>query len=90
MKARRLERGWLAAGLVLAAASTGLRSLQFSGNELTGAIPGELGQLTSLTLLGLAPSELTGCIPAGLRQIEANDLGDLELPDCYSAGQYGW
>ena len=32
-------------------------------------------------------NQLTGCIPEGLRDIEANDLGDLNLPDCGLEGR---
>ena len=43
--------------------------LDLLGNELTGEIPSELGDLTNLTLLSLWGNELTGEIPS--------ELGDL-------------
>ena len=52
-----------------------------------GEIPPELGGLSNLTGLGLSDNQLTGCIPEGLRDIEANDLGDLNLPDCGLEGR---
>ena len=38
-------------------------------NQLTGAIPAELGQLASLTVLGLHENQLTGVIPAELAKL---------------------
>ena len=61
---------------------TNLRWLILGGNGLTGEIPPELGGLSNLDFLWLRGNQLTGCIPEGLRDIEANDLGDLNLPDC--------
>ncbi len=59
-----------------------LTGLPLSGNNLRGDIPAELGELTNLTVLGLSRNKLTGCLPESLREIEANDFGDLGLPDC--------
>ena len=59
-----------------------LTSLILNHNRLTGGIPPELGGLSNLDFLWLRVNQLTGCIPEGLRDIEANDLGDLNLPDC--------
>ena len=42
--------------------------LWLDDNELTGAIPSELGNLTSLTRLDLFDNELTGVIPPELRR----------------------
>ena len=55
-----------------------LTELRLSDNQLTGGIPPELGGLSNLQSLWLRGNELTGCIPEGLRDIEANDLGDLD------------
>ena len=41
-------------------------ALTLDANQLTGAIPAELGNLTSLTRLSLSSNQLTGSIPAGL------------------------
>ena len=59
-----------------------LELLHLYENYLSGEIPAELGQLTGLKALGLSGNLLSGCIPGGLREIESNDLDDLELPDC--------
>ena len=61
-----------------------LTSLILNHNRLTGGIPPELGGLSNLDFLWLRGNQLTGCIPEGLRDIEANDLGDRNLPDCGS------
>ena len=49
---------------------------------MTGSIPAELGDLTSLVWLRLSSNQLTGCVPVGLRDVASNDLGELDLPDC--------
>ena len=64
-----------------------LTSLILNHNRLTGGIPPELGGLSNLDFLWLRGNQLTGCIPEGLRDIEANDLGDLNLPDCGLEGR---
>ena len=56
--------------------------LELSRNQLAGAIPAELGNLTQLQTLRLSQNKLTGCIPAGLREVSQNDLGELGLPYC--------
>ena len=56
--------------------------LWLAGNQLTGEIPPELGGLTNLQDLSLQSNQLTGCIPEGLRDIEQNDVAELNLPDC--------
>ena len=56
--------------------------LGLDGNQLSGEIPAELGDLANLLELGLDGNQLSGCIPAGLRDVETNDLGQLGLPDC--------
>ena len=63
-----------------------LTSLILNSNRLTGGIPPELGGL-SLDFLWLRGNQLTGCIREGLRDIEVNDLGDLNLPDCGLEGR---
>ena len=57
---------------------------------MTGGIPPELGGLSNLDFLWLRGNQLTGCIPEGLRDIEANDLGDLNLPDCGLEDHANW
>ena len=64
-----------------------LTSLILNSNRLTGGIPPELGGLSNLDFLWLRGNQLTGCIPEGLRDIEVNDLGDLNLPDCGLEGR---
>ena len=38
--------------------------LNLGGNELTGSIPSEIGNLTNLTYLNLTTNQLTGSIPS--------------------------
>ena len=64
-----------------------LTSLILNSNGLTGGIPPELGGLSNLDFLWLRGNQLTGCIPEGLRDIESNDLGHLNLPDCGLEGR---
>ena len=64
-----------------------LTSLILNHNRLTGGIPPELGGLSNLDFLWLRRNQLTGCIPEGLRDIETNDLWELELPDCGLEGR---
>ena len=58
-------------------------------NRLTGTIPPELSGLTMLRQLQLSSNQLTGCIPAALREVESNDLAQLDLPYCGSANAPG-
>ena len=61
--------------------------LHLTGNQLSGPIPVNLGQLSALTHVYLANNALTGCVPASLRSVSNNDLGSLGLEDC-STGTY--
>ena len=67
---------------------TKLEQLTVRLNRFTGEVPAELGRLTNLKELRLLNSGwfiangLTGCIPGGLRDVELNDLRELQLPDC--------
>ena len=45
--------------------------IDITGNALTGTIPSELGQLTSLTNMDLSYNSLTGTIPSELDQLTA-------------------
>ncbi len=56
--------------------------LWLSGNELTGEIPEELGNLNNLVEWRLADNDLTGCLPVGLATVEDNDLDQLGLEVC--------
>ena len=59
-----------------------MKTLELSGNELTGEIPEELGSLAELAELRLSGNKLSGCVPQTLRAVEFNDLHDLGLPFC--------
>ena len=54
----------------------------FHGNQLTGEIPPELGDLSNLQDLYLRGNQLTGCVPDGLRDVPNNDFVRLGLPFC--------
>ena len=55
-----------------------LTALNLGGNQLSGDIPPELGNLENLTTLGVDENQLIGCIPSLLlgRQLRGN-LGGL-------------
>ena len=52
------------------------------GNQLTGPIPSELGNLANLYTLELGGNQLTGCVPAGLKAEENSDIDQLGLEVC--------
>ena len=62
-----------------------LTELDLHDNQLTGEIPPDLGRLSNLTELWLSSNQLTGCIPEWLRDLAANDIENLRLPDCGAA-----
>ena len=51
--------------------------MHLSGNELTGAIPPELGNLSELEVLDLSANELTGAIPPELGNL--SQLSDVDV-----------
>ena len=59
-----------------------LTVLTLASNQLTGAIPSELGNLANLEELTLSGNLFTGCIPEGLRDVPDNDFTPLGLPFC--------
>ena len=59
-----------------------MRYLSLKDNQLTGKIPGTLGNLANLEALYLAGNRLTGCIPDGLRDVPYNDFDELGLQFC--------
>ena len=56
--------------------------LLLGGNELSGTIPPELGNLANLEYLYLGGNQLSGCVPAKLLDVPANDVASLGLPSC--------
>ena len=56
--------------------------LGLGGNELTGEIPPELGELSNLEMLSLRGNDLSGCIPESLREVQRNDFAEVGLPFC--------
>ncbi|MDE2654096.1 MAG: Ig-like domain-containing protein [Gemmatimonadota bacterium] len=56
-----------------------LHELLLPGNGLSGSIPAELGNLTSLPILDLAANHLLGAIPGGLGRLA--NLNTLNLGD---------
>ena len=63
-----------AEGLQARANGEGLQQLDLSNNQMVGAIPSELGNLTSLRQLDLSENLLTGVIPS-----ELGNLSNLEV-----------
>ena len=62
---------------------TQLTNLQLYDNQLTGALPTQLANLHGLRKFYVkGNSGITGCVPLYLRNIQINDLDDLNLPDC--------
>ena len=59
--------------------------MQLSGNQLTGEIPPQLGQLTNLTSLWLSGNQLTGEIPNALGQL--TNLTSLQLNENQLTGE---
>ena len=53
---------------------------------MSGPIPSELGNLTSLTELNLNNNQLSGCVPQALQNISAiqTNLATLGLPPCHA------
>jgi len=61
------ECTWL--GVVCDAGGTTVDKLSFPGNQLTGGIPPELGNLANLTSIYLVDNQLTGSIPPELGKL---------------------
>ncbi len=59
-------------------------ALVLNGNRLSGLIPPELGNLTSLTRLALHNNQLSGCVPGSLQNTTAiqKSMAELGLPFC--------
>ncbi|SVB75962.1 uncharacterized protein METZ01_LOCUS228816, partial [marine metagenome] len=58
---------------------TNLIGLDLPGNQLTGPIPSEIGNLINLTTLALSSNQLTGSIPPEIGNL--TNLGWLGLGD---------
>ena len=63
-------------------ADGGVAGLSLGGNQLSGPIPSELGNLVNLQKLGLADNQLSGCVPVKLLDMTSNDVASLGLPSC--------
>jgi Leucine-rich repeat (LRR) protein len=59
---------------------TDLEELNLSGNELTGALPAEVRQLTLLRVLNLSRNAFTG-VPAEIGQLKQLEILDLSYND---------
>ena len=60
----------------------GLKELDLSDNKISGSIPSEIGNLTTLTSLNLSSNNITGSIPAelgNLTNLTNLDLGNNDL-----------
>ena len=72
--------GWIPAQLDKL---TNLQVLDLSDNRLSGAIPEGLGNLKHLDDVYLSENRLDrGCIPATWRDLDNDDLDDVDLPFC--------
>ncbi len=69
-------------GVTVAGTPGRVTSLVLVEKSLTGQIPATLGNLTYLENLLLANNQMIGCIPPALKNIDENDLADLDLADC--------
>jgi Leucine-rich repeat (LRR) protein len=56
-----------------------LKELFLDGNDLTGTIPPELGQLVNATYIALAENELTGVIPPAFGMLSNLQRLDLQF-----------
>ena len=56
--------------------------LLLGGNELSGTIPPELGNLAYLQRLELRDNQFSGCVPVKLLDMTSNDVASLGLPFC--------
>ena len=62
------------------------KQLYLVGNQLTGEIPEELGELPDLQAVFLSGNSFTGCIPSAWRTIGVNDFVWLGLEFCTGPG----
>ncbi|MCO5608341.1 hypothetical protein L7F22_062548, partial [Adiantum nelumboides] len=56
-----------------------LTSIDFSGNELSGPIPPQMGEFTGLVYFNLSRNNLSGSIPAQLSKLEVLESLDLSF-----------
>ncbi len=81
---RELRLGWRNPLTAVIPPSLGwlgnLGLLHLAGNELSGVIPTQLGNLLRRYVQGNAG--FSGCVPPRLREVQTNDLARLNLPDC--------
>ena len=77
-----IQRNWLSDAPKWYGVSTDINGrvteLSLSGNQLTGAIPAELGSLANLETLVLSRNQLTGAIPAELGRLANLVVLDLD------------
>lgn len=80
-------QGPLASGLGYA---TTLRSIQLSGNALSGSLPPQWSQLTALTSLDLSSNALTGTLPDPFSALSLLHDGNLASNSLYSTIPSSW
>lgn len=57
----------------------GLKELDMSGNQISGSIPSEIGNLTTLTYINLSNNSISGSIPTAVGNL--TNLTNLDLSD---------